>query len=69
MRTGISTKITRPDRRRLEAITKDRQASLKAHIATLIERGEYNTDKLTVDGLVYLRGLSPNKKRPVRRRA
>jgi len=29
MRTGISTKITRPDRRRLEAITKDRNASQK----------------------------------------
>jgi len=47
----------------------DRRASLKAHIATLMERGEHNTDKLTVDGLVYLRGLSPNKKRPARRRA
>jgi len=47
----------------------DRRASLKAHIATLMERGEHNTDKLTVDGLVYLRGLSPNKMRPVRRRA
>jgi hypothetical protein len=34
-----------------------------------MERGEHNTDKLTVDGLVYLRGLSPNQKRPVRRRA
>jgi hypothetical protein len=41
----------------------DRRASLKAHIATLIERGEQNADRLTVDGLVYLR----NKKR-VRRR-
>jgi len=29
MRTGISTKIARPDRRRLEAITKDRNASQK----------------------------------------
>src|SRR3954454_4618949 len=29
MRTGISIKITRPDRRRLEAITKDRNASQK----------------------------------------
>src|SRR6202166_3140066 len=29
MRTGISTKITRPDRRRLEAITKDRNAPQK----------------------------------------
>jgi hypothetical protein len=28
----------------------DRRASLKAHIATLMERGEHNTDKLTVDG-------------------
>jgi hypothetical protein len=34
-----------------------RRASLKAHIATLVERGEHNTDKLTVDGLVYLRNL------------
>src|SRR6195256_675145 len=29
MRTGISIKITRPDRRRLEAITMDRNASQK----------------------------------------
>src|SRR3954465_5596766 len=29
MRTGISIKIIRPDRRRLEAITKDRNASQK----------------------------------------
>ena len=29
MRTGISIKITRPDRRRLEAITKDRNSSQK----------------------------------------
>src|SRR5271154_2693952 len=29
MRTGISIKITRPDRRRLEVITKDRNASQK----------------------------------------
>jgi hypothetical protein len=29
MRAGISIKITRPDRRRLEAITKDRNASQK----------------------------------------
>jgi transposase len=29
MRTGISIKITRPDRRRLDAITKDRNASQK----------------------------------------
>jgi hypothetical protein len=34
------------------------RASLKAHIATLVERGEHNTDKLTVDGLVYLRNLT-----------
>ena len=46
----------------------DRRASLKAHIATLIERGELNIDRLTVDGLVHLRNLTPNKKR-VRRRA
>jgi hypothetical protein len=35
-----------------------RRASLKAHMATLVERGEHNTDKLTVDGLVYLRNLT-----------
>jgi hypothetical protein len=29
MRTGITIKITRPDRHRLEAITKDRNTSLK----------------------------------------
>jgi DNA invertase Pin-like site-specific DNA recombinase len=29
MRTGISIKITRPDRHRLEAITRDRNASQK----------------------------------------
>ena len=34
-----------------------RRASLKAHIATLVELGEHNTDKLTVEGLVYLRNL------------
>jgi hypothetical protein len=34
-----------------------RRESLKAHIATLVERGEHNPDKLTVDGLVYLRNL------------
>jgi hypothetical protein len=47
----------------------DRRASLKAHIATLMELGEHNTDKLTVDGLVYLRVLSGNKKGPIRRTA
>jgi len=46
----------------------DRRASLKAHIATLIERGELNIDRLTVDGLVHLRNLTPNKKRVRRRR-
>jgi hypothetical protein len=35
----------------------NRRALLKAHIATLVERGELNADKLTVDGLVYLRNL------------
>ena len=34
-----------------------RRASLEAHIATLVELGEHNTDKLTVEGLVYLRNL------------
>jgi hypothetical protein len=34
-----------------------------------MELGEHNTDKLTVDGLVYLRVLSGNKKGPIRRTA
>ena len=45
----------------------ERRASLKVHIATLIKGGEYNIDRLTVDGLVHLRNLTPHTKR-VRRR-
>jgi hypothetical protein len=35
-----------------------RRALLKAHIASLGERGEHNADKLTVDGLVYMKGIT-----------
>jgi hypothetical protein len=45
------------------------RALLRAHIASLAERGERNVDKLTVDGLVYLKSLTSHKKKPVRRRA
>jgi hypothetical protein len=38
-------------------------------IASLAERGEHNADKLTVDGLVYLKNLTSHKKKPVKRRA
>jgi hypothetical protein len=47
----------------------NRRELLKAHIASLVERGEHNTDKLTVDGLVYLKNLTSHKKKPVKRRA
>ena len=47
----------------------DRRALLRAYIASLAERGEHNADKLTVDGLVYLKDLTSHKKKPVQRRA
>jgi hypothetical protein len=46
----------------------NRRALLRAYIASLAERGEHNADKLTVDGLVYLKNLTSHKK-PVKRRA
>jgi hypothetical protein len=46
----------------------NRRALLRAHIASLAERGEHNADKLTVDGLVYLKDLT-HKKKLVKRRA
>jgi hypothetical protein len=46
----------------------NRRVLLKSYIASLAERGEHNADKLTVDGLVYLRNLT-HKKKPVKRRA
>jgi hypothetical protein len=42
----------------------DRRASLKAYIATLIEGGEHNADRLTVEGLVHLRNLSRSEEQP-----
>src|SRR6266404_3390187 len=47
----------------------NRRAILRAYIASLAERGEHNADKLTVDGLVYLKNLTSHKKKPVKRRA
>jgi hypothetical protein len=47
----------------------NRRALLRAYIASLAERGEHNADKLTVDGLVYLKGLSSHNKKPAKRRA
>jgi hypothetical protein len=47
----------------------NRRALLRAYIASLAERGEHNADKLTVDGLVYLKNLTCHKKKPVKRRA
>lgn len=41
------------------------RALLKARIASLVERGEHNTDRLTVDGLVYLKELTL-KRKPVK---
>ena len=42
---------------------------LKAHIGSLVGRGEHNADRLTVDGLVYLKELTTHKKKSVKRRA
>ena len=47
----------------------NRRVLLKAYIASPAERGKRNADKLTVDGLVYLRNLTSHKKKPVKRRA
>ena len=47
----------------------NRRALLRAYIASLAERGEHNADKLTVDGLVYLKNLTAHNKKPVKRRA
>ena len=47
----------------------NRRALLRAYIASLAERGERNADKLTVDGLAYLKDLTSHKKKPVKRRA
>jgi ABC-type multidrug transport system fused ATPase/permease subunit len=41
----------------------NRQALLRAYIASLAERGEHNADKLTVDGLVYLKNLPTRRSR------
>ena len=46
----------------------NRRALLRAYIASLAELGEHNADKLTVDGLVYLKDLTSHKKKPVKRR-
>jgi hypothetical protein len=45
-----------------------RRALLKAHVTSLVERGEHNADKLTVDGLVYMKELTSHTKKPVTRR-
>jgi hypothetical protein len=42
---------------------------LKAHIGYLVERGEHNADRLTVDGLVFLKELTTHQKKSVMRRA
>jgi hypothetical protein len=47
----------------------NRRALLRAYIASLAERGEHNADKLTVDGLVYLKCLTSHNKKPAKRRA
>jgi hypothetical protein len=47
----------------------NRRSLLRAYIASLAERGEHNADKLTVDGLVYLKNLTSHKEKPVKRRA
>ena len=47
----------------------NRRALLRAHIASLAERGEHNVDKLTVDGLVYMKGLTAHNKKPAKRLA
>jgi hypothetical protein len=47
----------------------ERRALLMAHIASLVGRGERNVDRLTVDGLVYLKDLTSHKKKPSKRRA
>jgi hypothetical protein len=47
----------------------NRRRLLSAYIASLAERGEHNADKLTVDGLVYLKNLTSHNKKPVKRRA
>jgi hypothetical protein len=44
------------------------RALLRAYIASLAERGEHNADKLTVDGLVYLKNLTSHKKKSVKPR-
>ena len=38
------------------------RALLQARIASLVERGEHNADRLTVDGLVYLKELTMAEK-------
>jgi hypothetical protein len=47
----------------------DRRTLLRVYIASLAERGEHNADRLTVDGLVYLKGLTSRNKQPAKRRA
>jgi hypothetical protein len=42
---------------------------LKAHIGSLVERGEHNADRLTVHGLVFLKELTTHQKKSVKRRA
>jgi hypothetical protein len=42
---------------------------LKAHIGSLVERGEHNADRLTVDGLVFLKELTTHQRKSVKRRA
>jgi hypothetical protein len=42
---------------------------LKAHIGSLVGRGEHNADRLTVDGLVFLKELTTHQKKAVKRRA
>jgi hypothetical protein len=53
----------------MTSVDADRRASLKAHISSLIEHGERNADKLTVEGLVYMKSLTAHAKKRVKRRA
>jgi hypothetical protein len=55
---GIFTSLNQDN----QANNDNRRELLKAHIVSLVARGEQNGDRLTVDGLVYLKELSSHKK-------
>jgi hypothetical protein len=62
---GIFTSLEQDHR----ANNEKRRELLKAHIVSLVERGERNGDRLTVDGLTYLKELSFPKKKSIKQRA